>query len=101
MHDRHINPRRPSKKLGLLAFLAFSTGLSVSIVYYLYKLAKPVEVSWRVFEDLLARGEVQSIQVSQSREMAIVVLQSPQYVDGKPVFVSFIVCTLAFAFDIT
>lgn len=84
------SPRRPPWISGMAAFVAFSTGISLAIAYYLSRVAKPTEVSYRVFEELLARGEVRSIQVSQSRKYALVRLHSPQMVDGKAVFVSFI-----------
>ncbi|VDM32001.1 unnamed protein product [Hydatigera taeniaeformis] len=79
--------RRPPKKMFIAPFIAFSAGLSLAIAYYIYRVAKPVEVSWRVFEELLSRGEVRSVQVSQSRKRALILLQSAQIVDGKAVFV--------------
>lgn len=85
--DEGMNSHRPPKKMFIAPFIAFSAGLSLAIAYYLYRVAKPVEVSWRVFEEFLSRGEVRSIQVSQSRKRALVLLQSAQYVDGNAVFV--------------
>ncbi|KAL5967654.1 Paraplegin [Taenia solium] len=85
--DEGMNPRRSPKRMFIVPFMAFSAGLSLAIAYYLYRVAKPVEVSWRVFEEFLSRGEVRSIQVSQSRKRALVLLQSAQYVDGSAVFV--------------
>ncbi|VDK40214.1 unnamed protein product [Taenia asiatica] len=82
--DEGMNPRRSPKRLFIAPFIAFSSGLSLAIAYYLYRVAKPVEVSWRVLEEFLSRGEVRSIQVSQSRERALVLLQSAQYVVSVP-----------------
>ncbi|VDO03719.1 unnamed protein product [Rodentolepis nana] len=72
---------------GMAIFFAFSTGLSIAITYYFSRIAKPTEVSYRVFEELLARGEVRSIKVSQSRDVALILLHSPQMIDGRGVFV--------------
>ncbi|VDL62585.1 unnamed protein product [Hymenolepis diminuta] len=82
-----INSSRPPWLSGLAVFIAFSTGLSVAIAYYFSRIARPTEVSYRVFEELLARGEVRSIKVSQSRELALVLLHSPQVIDGRGLFV--------------
>ncbi|KAH9278656.1 Paraplegin [Echinococcus granulosus] len=85
--DEEMDPRRPPKRMPMAPFIAFSAGLSIAIAYYLYKVSKPVEVSWRVFEEFLSRGEVRSIQVSQTRGRALVLLQSAQFVDGNAVFI--------------
>lgn len=84
----NINSSRPPWLSGLAIFITFSTGLSVAIAYYFSRIARPTEVSYRVFEELLARGEVRSIRVSQSRELALVLLHSPQVIDGRGLFVS-------------
>lgn len=81
----HQPPRTPFK--GIAAFMAISTGISLAFVYYVSQMSKATEVSSKVLEDLLARGEVRSISVSQGREMALILLHSAQFVDGKPVYV--------------
>nr|CDS31080.2 paraplegin [Hymenolepis microstoma] len=72
---------------GMAVFITFSTGLSIAITYYFSRVAKPTEVSYKVFEELLARGEVRSIKVSQTHNAALVLLHSPQMIEGRGVFV--------------
>ncbi|KAL7056419.1 hypothetical protein AAHC03_020798 [Spirometra sp. Aus1] len=78
-------PQRPP--WGVFWFLFFSSGFTVAVTYYIYRMTSPMEVSWRVFSELLARGEVRNIQISQTRSRASVLLHSAQHIDGKVVFV--------------
>ncbi|VDL95032.1 unnamed protein product [Schistocephalus solidus] len=72
---------------GVFWFIFFSSGFTAALAFYIYRVTKPIEVSWRVFSELLARGEVRNIQISQTRSQASVLLHSAQHIDGKIVFV--------------
>lgn len=78
----------PKNMRGFAALMAISTGLSIGLWYYLYQVTIPVEVNWSDFEEILARGEVRKITVSQEGSRALVYLQSGQHIKGKVVFVS-------------